>query len=849
MNSSLKAFAPVQIREPKHAILSIRPYLEIVFGLAAIVAAVYFLHLEESLKLIRVLSVAAGGFLLYAILPLKFRLPFLFGLTIAAMLALLGVKEGLILTGFSLALFGIINLPISVRLRTVSLIIAGIALALIRMEYWSFSWGSTVTTILGGLFMFRSILYLYEARFAKKTANLWLRLNYFFLLPNLVFTIFPVVDYKTFINNYYSKPAYETYRKGILWMANGVVHLFAYRLIYYYLIPNPTEIESVFNWLQYVVFSYALIVRLAGIFHLSAGVLCLFGFDLPPTFQHYFFANSFTDLWRRLNIYWRDFVVKVFYYPVYFKIKRIGTIKAVAISILITFAINWLLHFYQWFWLRGTFLFSVQDVSFWTIFGIAVMINSVYEARPKKKKPVHIGFHLPSAFRLSLQVIGTFLFMVLIWSWWTTPSVNAWWGLLSVWKEIGMNEIIILFSGLIGLVFLGVCLSWLIYKNEKGDGLMRLSNGSVYILSVSMVWLLGLAAIPVVNTQIGSRLNIDMEPVIKTKLNAADRQNQFRGYYEDILSVRSMMDTPLEDVLRDQPKEKVTLFKLGALDMHDGLITKTLKPNLDLQYRGARFQTNDLGLRDRPTTQERPSNTLRMVLLGGSIEMGSGVTMDETYENVVEDKLQSETSLNSFRKIEILNFGIPKLHLPQHIARVDQIIPELDPQVVIYTCHSHEIERAMASLFRAYKAGKKIEYEYITDLFEELDLSKSVDETAFNRAMLPEMPNLIEWGLTHIKQQVESMGAIPVWMFVPSLDGKVDHEEDKELIQMAERLGFYILDLRGFSGSRSQEELIIGLWNRHPNALGHKLLAKKMYAEMIANQPLLDHISSVAENR
>jgi len=835
--------------DPGNANISFRSFFEIVIGLAAVVAAVYYLHLEEALGLIRVLGVAAGGFLLYAFLPLYMRLPFLFALTVSAMLVLLGPLEGAILLGFSLALFGIINLPVSIRNRTLLLVLAGVVLALIRLERMSFSWGSTVTMILGGLFMFRSIMYLYEARFVKKTADIWLRLNYFFLLPNLVFTIFPVVDYKTFIRNYYSKPAYETYRKGILWMANGVLHLFIYRLIYYFLIPNPTEIASVFDWLQYVVFSYALIVRLAGIFHLSAGVICLFGFDLPPTFHHYFFASSFTDLWRRLNIYWRDFVVKVFYYPVYFKIKRIGTVKAIAISILITFAINWLLHFYQWFWLRGNFLFTVQDITFWAIFGIAVMVNSVYEARPKNKKPVQEGFLVSSALRLTLQIMGTFSFMVVIWSWWTTPSISAWWGSLQVWRMASSTDLMILLVGGVIVALIGIFFIWMIYHYDHSEGSVQWVRKVKYPLGVAFIGLLASIGTPQVSARIGAQFNIDMRPILTTQLNAADRENQFKGYYEQILSEKNLLSTPLEEVQMKRPADWRNIYTYDVLEWTGDLIEKKLKPDLGFAFKGSYFETNSLGLRDRPVNYKRDEEILRFVLLGGSIEMGSGVTTEETYENLVEDMLNEEQVYDSYKGVEIVNLSAPGLHLPQQIARVDRMVPQFNPHAVIYTCHSNEIKRYITKLHRIHTDTINVNYQYLNDLYTELDLPRDVDISIFRKEVNPVIFDAMEWGLTYMKEQISAMGALPIWMFVPALDGTYDHDENEMLFKLAEDLGFYILDLRNYGGELTEEDLALRPWDKHPNALAQKLMADKMFIEILENEVLKSAISDHQSNQ
>ena len=286
---------PITIRFPfigalENTKISLKSFLSVLVGLVIITCAVYFLHIEENLNLLPLCLIAFGAFTIYAFTPISFRLPLLFFINAGAMMVLFGPIEGTILLVYGLILFALLNLPFSVRIRTFILVLFTFLMAFARLQIFSIPFGNLLLPILGGLFMFRSILFLHEQQFIKKQESIWMRLNYFFLLPNLIFVIFPIVDYKTFINNYYIKPAVQTYKKGVELMAKGIFHLLLYRLIYYYLVPNPNEIDNVFGYLQYIVTSYALIVRLAGIFHFSAGVISLFGFDLPPTFNHYFFC-------------------------------------------------------------------------------------------------------------------------------------------------------------------------------------------------------------------------------------------------------------------------------------------------------------------------------------------------------------------------------------------------------------------------------------------------------------------------------------------------------------------------------------------------------------------------------
>lgn len=94
--------------------------------------------------------------------------------------------------------------------------------------------------------------------------------------------------------------------------------------------------------LQYLISNFLLYLRVSGLFHLVVGMLHLFGFDLPETHKRYLLAASFTDFWRRINIYWKDFMQKVFYFPaaarllVYRTASRLTTTRSIALDAAIT---------------------------------------------------------------------------------------------------------------------------------------------------------------------------------------------------------------------------------------------------------------------------------------------------------------------------------------------------------------------------------------------------------------------------------------------------------------------------------------------------------------------------------
>ena len=71
-----------------------------------------------------------------------------------------------------------------------------------------------------------------------------------------------------------------------------------------------------------------------------------------------------------------------------FKLKKLGATKALVIATLYVFVMTWFLHAYQWFWLRGTLLFVPQDILFWAILGVLVVLNSLYEIKHGRSRSI-----------------------------------------------------------------------------------------------------------------------------------------------------------------------------------------------------------------------------------------------------------------------------------------------------------------------------------------------------------------------------------------------------------------------------------------------------------------------------
>jgi hypothetical protein len=111
-------------------------------------------------------------------------------------------------------------------------------------------------------------------------------------------------------------------------------------------------------------------------------------------------------------------MVKLVYFPVYFRYRRSGDMRARVVATVCVFVATWALHSYQWFWLRGELLLTWTDTLFWAILGAIVVVNLVIEQRSRSKAPA-------GAQRM-LQVATTLAFMTVLWQFWQSSTIEEW---------------------------------------------------------------------------------------------------------------------------------------------------------------------------------------------------------------------------------------------------------------------------------------------------------------------------------------------------------------------------------------------------------------------------------------
>src|SRR5262245_39456508 len=128
-------------------------------GLAALVIHSYAL---EGPTFTRMFTIAAVGFVVNAALPKAFRQPWFILVSLVAIGALFGVKNGLWLIAIGLGLIGICHLPISWWARVGLLLAVAAGLAFKRLGLVKLPFALSIWPVLGSMFMFRLIVYLHH---------------------------------------------------------------------------------------------------------------------------------------------------------------------------------------------------------------------------------------------------------------------------------------------------------------------------------------------------------------------------------------------------------------------------------------------------------------------------------------------------------------------------------------------------------------------------------------------------------------------------------------------------------------------------------------------------------------
>ncbi|MGE3841301.1 MAG: GDSL-type esterase/lipase family protein [Vicinamibacterales bacterium] len=809
--------------------------LALLAQLGALLLMVFYFRIESE-AFFRVFLLTVVGFGVHYFLPLRHRLPFFVSLSLVAVVIVLGLEQAAWLVGLALAILGLAHAPISFSARVGGLLLAGLALATARWTFprWNIDvlpWSTALWPILGSMFVFRLIVYLYDRKHQTAPVRISQILGYFFLLPNVCFPLFPVVDFKRFCRNYYDIDRHDIYQTGVEWIWRGLAQLVLYRLVYYHLTLDPVAVEDLAGLAAYMVSTFMLYVRVSGQFHLVIGILHLFGFHLPETHHRYFLASSFTDFWRRINIYWKDFMMKVFFYPAFFKLRALGSTRALILATAYVFVITWFLHTVQWFWIRGSIFVEPNDLLFWTILGLLVIINSLHESKHGRArsslKPTRT---LRESAGIVLRTFGTFTVLCILWSLWTSESVSDWllmWASASSlppWSALQMGMVVIAVMAIAAGLVVGLSRNW-----GTAGRIAALRESPVFICSSCLGMCLVVS--PLVSQQLGATGQV-LASLREVSLNRRDAEQFQRGYYENLVEVRRFNDEELWRLYEQTPDGFVRSLSQAGLSRNTSDNQEyELLPSASGRFLGASMRTNRWGMRDKDYPLDPPGGTYRLALLGPSTAMGSGVEDGETFESLLEAQLNQADGNASARTYEILNFGVAGYQPLQILHQLQHKVLAFKPNAVLYVGHASDLDGNATHWAAKVRSGTPMPDRTLSELAERTGIGRHTGHTEARRRIKPHRSELLGLVYRQIVKEARNHQVQPVFVYLQTvleLSQTWQDEDHRAVVEEARQAGFLVMDLTGAYGTQPQSRLWIATGDGHPNALGNRLIADRL---------------------
>ena len=684
------------------------------------------------------------------------------------------------------------------------------------------------------MFMFRLIIYIYDLKHGKATPTLTSTLSYFFLLPNVVFPFFPVVDYSTFRRTYYNDDQHLIYQRGVQWIFRAVIQLILYRYINYFLMIAPGDVSNTIELIRYMILNFALYLRISGQFHLIIGILHLFGFNLPETHHLYFMASSFTDLWRRINIYWKDFMLKVFYYPTYFRIRQWGPNSSLIFATAFVFFLTWFFHTYQWFWLRGTFLFTAPDMLFWFILACLVIVNTLYENRRGRKRTLgKSSMTVGDIADLALRTAATFTVMAILWSLWSSESIEDWIALISV-VEVSLTNVALL---LVVFLLIAVVFGLIIWIGSRADNNTQAkakqpTSIKSNVMTVGCIVLLILIGNPVIYGQFGGQAQELIGDLTVNRLSDREAALLQRGYYEDLIGV-NRFNSELWEIYSKRPSDWPTLTETEAAQHTGDNLIVELVPSTSIIFHGEKLSINRWGMRDQDYELTPAQNTYRMALTGPSFVMGYGVADNEDFGTLLEDRLNSEENgASRYKRYEILNFAVPGYSAIQNLMILEQKALQFQPNAIFFMAHQREEEAVVLYLADRMSVGVDLPYPDLMELARKAGTQPGTTKVEAERLLRPIGTEILSWTYRRIVEVSRAHGMVPVWIFMPTLENPIRDEEVTHLKHVAAESGFIVLDLSDAYDNHDLDSLVVAYWDKHPNAKGHMLIAEDLYRKL-----------------
>jgi hypothetical protein len=320
-------------------------------------------------------------------------------------------------------------------------------------------------------------------------------------------------------------------------------------------------------------------------------------------------------------------------------------------------------------------------------------------------------------------------------------------------------------------------------------------------------------------------------------LNRGEMALLERGYYEDLLTV-DRFNGELAALYAKQPKGwEISLEEAGLTQPAVGLPYQ-LRPNAKAVFKGSVLRTNEWGMHDQDYALQKRTGCYRIALLGASHVMGTGVERDETFDSILEQRLNPESGTKPDLRIEILNFAVYGYYPADQLRVLEDKVLAFEPDAVLYVGHPGDVNRVAHDLALSVQEGTALADQFLSDVARQAGVTRKTPLRLARRQLQSYGEVILSQVYRKLAGKCTENGIHAMFVLLPMVPESAVQDEQTREAALARDAGFTIFDLDNVYDRHDRHSLWIAEWDAHPNSRGHRLIADRLYELIMEHEEL-----------
>jgi len=189
-----------------------------------------------------------------------------------------------------------------------------------------------------------------------------------------------------------------------------------------------------------------------------------------------------------------------------------------------------------------------------------------------------------------------------------------------------------------------------------------------------------------------------------------------------------------------------------------------------------------------------------------------------------------------------LNLSVAADSILQRVLRLEEEGFQFQPDAAILSVTAVDEQFIASHLRKALVRGIEPSGAYadvVQSVIRRAGVNAKMPAVMIERRLQPYVTELCEWSFQRFAQQCAQHGVHPIVMYRPApVDfSGLESTGRSRTLELARAAGLEVIDLSpAFDSVADRSKLILAKWDDHTTALGHRLLADKLYEGVV---PLL----------